>query len=460
MTKKTTKTTKSTPKVCVITMTHNRPEYIKRSFESLYKRAGVKFDHYVFDDASDAKTLKVLNTLAKKYKFELTVNQEKLGIYKNFYTNITNVPDKYDYYVKMDSDIEFLSDNIFKTLTEVLNKSELSGASPRVEGIFNSDRVYKEHPRVEFYNGHAILPNISLVYGCCMMFPKHVFATFEKLTQKELRETTEKWGIDAMLYKNALIHGHFTLVEDISAYHIDNTYGQRVKDMEYFTQRGRWNIIDNDEVWFLKASKELYPDRLSRDIFEMIRREHSDCKYDEFILECKKVIDKGLANVELKDIEEIKIAPEKQQSKVQKNTIEILEDNQELEVYKITSPKNFIKTEHMEHGSIVYFKKLPTWVKNNHAIVIEKTILKGDEIKNTKVEDVEITSQINTPVDVIIENTQQIFSKATQVLSSTQKDKNLVEREAKDTTKNIQKRKNVRSFRKKVTNKVSNKKQQ
>src|SRR3972149_5070599 len=37
-------------KVCVITLTYNRPEYIKRSFESLYKRAGCKFDHFVFDD--------------------------------------------------------------------------------------------------------------------------------------------------------------------------------------------------------------------------------------------------------------------------------------------------------------------------------------------------------------------------------------------------------------------------
>ena len=37
------------PKVCVFTLTYQRPEYIRRSIESLYKRAGCKFDLYVFD---------------------------------------------------------------------------------------------------------------------------------------------------------------------------------------------------------------------------------------------------------------------------------------------------------------------------------------------------------------------------------------------------------------------------
>ena len=46
-------------KVCIITLTYNRPEYIKRSFDSLYKRFGTKFDHYVFDDASNIKTINI-----------------------------------------------------------------------------------------------------------------------------------------------------------------------------------------------------------------------------------------------------------------------------------------------------------------------------------------------------------------------------------------------------------------
>ena len=55
------------PQVCVMTMTYNRPEYIKRSFDSLYARAGCKFDHYVFDDNSDQETKKLLTTFQKKY---------------------------------------------------------------------------------------------------------------------------------------------------------------------------------------------------------------------------------------------------------------------------------------------------------------------------------------------------------------------------------------------------------
>ena len=54
-------------KICVLTLTWNRPEYIERSFESLYRRAGMNFSHYVYDDGSDKKTVKKLKFLKRKY---------------------------------------------------------------------------------------------------------------------------------------------------------------------------------------------------------------------------------------------------------------------------------------------------------------------------------------------------------------------------------------------------------
>ena len=115
-------------KICVISLTYNRPWYIGRSFDSLYTRANYEFDHYVFDDCSDEETTILLMQLQKKYKFHLFQNLTRLGILKNFHKNVKNIPREYDIYIKFDSDIEVLTDNFFPQLLEVLDMpAKLSG---------------------------------------------------------------------------------------------------------------------------------------------------------------------------------------------------------------------------------------------------------------------------------------------------------------------------------------------
>lgn len=43
-------------------------------------------------------------------------------------------------------------------------------------------------------------------------------------------------------------------------------------------------------------------------------------------------------------------------------------------IYKITSPFNFNKDSHIQHGSSKYFEEIPDWSKNNSRIVIEKEL--------------------------------------------------------------------------------------
>src|SRR3989304_4732992 len=141
MIEKQTEVKEEKPKVCIITLTYNRSEYIERSFESLYKRAGCKFDHFVFDDSSDEETQTKLQMLKKKYGFNLFINEERMGIYKSFYWNLRYVPLEYDYYVKLDSDIEILSDDIFPEMIENFKYPErVGGVTVRAEGLRNVDR--------------------------------------------------------------------------------------------------------------------------------------------------------------------------------------------------------------------------------------------------------------------------------------------------------------------------------
>ncbi|MFA5396052.1 MAG: glycosyltransferase family A protein [Methanogenium sp.] len=354
------------PTVCVISLTFNRPEYIERSFKSLYKRAGCQFDHFVFDDHSDEETEEMLFGLKKKYGFNLFINNKRMGIYKSFYWNLKYIPLDYDYYVKLDSDIEILSSNLFVEMIENFKyPDKIGGATPRSEGIINVDRYSAP---IQFYGGHAIKVEAPIIYGCCMMFPNIMFRTFKRLEGKELENTVEKWGIDSILYDHAKRIGKFLIIEDLSVYHIDNTYGQRKNNDGYFTDRKRWSKIDNDEVWCMKASKSLYPMFFERSAFDKIRNFSST--FEEFLENClvyaksKKVFGEKIVEKQKEEKVEIKKQP------IYMKTM-----------YKVTSPSNFRQDPNMIQGESKLFAEVPEWAKNNPRLVVEKVEVEDDFVE-------------------------------------------------------------------------------
>ena len=349
------------PSICVITLTYNRPEYIQRSFKSLYERAGMLFDHYVFDDASDKETTSLLQSLQAMYGFTLLQNTTTLGIFKNFHKNICKIPLEYDYYVKFDSDIEILSDNLFAEMIEVFDlrvDSNVSGVTPRVEGVYNSQRSDEKMGPIQFYNGHAIHVDAPVVYGCCLMFAKRVIEAFPRMNSLQLNETTQQWAIDSMLYEHSLKFGKFMIMEDLSVYHIDNTYGQRKYDMNYFMMRNRWGTTDIDEVWFLRLSKEIYPAFLDKAILQMLKR--SSGKYKTFLSACKSVLTHGLAETDLSSdsIANIRKATESIEDKI-------------VTIFKVSAPPNFVKSKNLKKGNVEYYREIPDWVQLDSGVVVE-----------------------------------------------------------------------------------------
>lgn len=348
-------------KICVITMTCNRPDYIVRSFESLYKRAGTEFDHYVFDDASDDETTNVLVTLQEKYKFNLVRNKKRLGIFKNFHKNIRQIPATYDYYVKLDSDIELLSDNLFAEMLEVFGfHSAICGTTPKVEGVYNAQRPEDKCGAVQFFNGHAVRINAPVVYGCCLMFTKKVFDSFPRMTDIQLDESKDKWAIDSKLYEHSLRFGKFIVIEDLSVYHIDNTYGQRKHDMHYFTARNRWGTIDKDEVWFMRLSRDIYPKFLDRSILSLLRQSSAD-NYESFLRACNSALTHGLTEESIKKNDTMNLI---------RAVAETIKEPV-MTVFKISSPQNFVKSKNMTKNEVRYYEKTPDWVKKDPGVVVE-----------------------------------------------------------------------------------------
>lgn len=351
-------------KLCIISFTFNRSDYIERSFKSLYKRAGMSFDHYVFDDGSNIETRRILRKLKKKYNFKLFFDFQnaELRILKRFYVSYPKILKKYDYYVKFDSDTELLTDNFFPQILDIFNysKEKIVGCIPRVEGIKNFDR---HTIRPEFYGSHAIKIGPSIVAGCCMILIKEVFETLYEYDIQQIMNMDESWGIDSILLNHSLKTGNFVIVDDLSVYHIDNAYGQRRKYPEYFTNRKRWVKIDNDEVWFILASKEIYPKFIERRDLETLRKRA--VSYDDFIEKCKEFSNQNKIQRYTFPKNEVIINKEVKKEK----------NMPVIEMYKITSPSNFVPTEYVPHGESVYFKEIPNWAKNNPSLVIEKTTI-------------------------------------------------------------------------------------
>lgn len=344
--------TKQQRTICVISLTWNRPEYIKRSFESLYSRAGQKFEHYVFDDCSDNNTIKLLKTLQQKYKFNLFTNTARADIYNHFHRHVSAIPLTFDYYVKIDSDIEILSKNLFRQLIEVFDyKHNVIGCIPRVEGVLNADRYGSV---IDFYNGHAIKINSPVLFGCCLMLTGKSFARYANTVRKT---SSDRWGIDAEIYSYSKEYGIFLQVEDLSVYHIDNTYGQRRRNCRYFLERKRWQNIDTNETSFLRVSKIIYPSFIKHVVYKKLIQD--TISFDNFVEKCKQFVGlKHTTPIVVPDID---------------NT------SSKINVFRVISPNNYPPVKELTHGTFKYYKNVPKWASNNPSVCVELVTISSDE---------------------------------------------------------------------------------
>jgi len=146
-------------------------------------------------------------------------------------------------------------------------------------------------------------------------------------------------------------------VEDLSAYHIDNTAGQR-KDWKYFKDRKRWNKVDDTYVDYLRASKDISPSFVERVIMDQLYM-LSDNDYEKFL----KILLDYVKN------------PQKYEVVRKKSRVRRMKTS-----YRITSPFNYPVDSHIKHGSVVLVDKIPEWAKNNMLVVVEPVELELWEI--------------------------------------------------------------------------------
>src|SRR3990172_2992304 len=102
-------------RIAVYTITRNRLDYTKRAFESLARKAGIEYSHYVYDNASTDGTLHYLGT----QPVTTIVSDHNVGqqVAANALLDEIEAHDpSYDYIVRFDNDCFVESNRVLKGL--------------------------------------------------------------------------------------------------------------------------------------------------------------------------------------------------------------------------------------------------------------------------------------------------------------------------------------------------------
>jgi glycosyltransferase involved in cell wall biosynthesis len=213
------------PKVAVLTITRDRLDYTKRTYEGM-KKLGCPFDWYVLDNGSTDGTQEWLKKQKCKY---LWLEKENIGIANAVNKFREHIKDAgYDYVVKIDNDCEIVSPDILK---ELVILSQYMGdkmvLSPRVEGLNNP------MPRFKYLKvGDHVLSPVPHVGG--------IFCFRPYALDKDFRNDPDyaSQGDDMEFSMFAGRSGYGVgYIEDLEVWHMDTTNGQYQKYEEYYQRQ-------------------------------------------------------------------------------------------------------------------------------------------------------------------------------------------------------------------------------
>ncbi len=122
-------------KVAAITITYNRLDLTKRTWESFYEKTGVDYHLFVDNGSVDG----TVEWLEDKHRILLPQN---VGIAQAFYFGVMSL-EGYDYILKLDNDIEIVTEGLIDKMVDFIEKNGPHAVSP-VDELITPDY----YPRV------------------------------------------------------------------------------------------------------------------------------------------------------------------------------------------------------------------------------------------------------------------------------------------------------------------------
>ena len=211
--------------VAVLSLTRDRLDYTKHCFASLHEHAGIEFDHYVLDQASEDGTQ---DWLEHEYDpHTLALSPDNIGICKGLNVLIAEaeLADDYDVIVKFDNDCELTQPN---TLRDVCTLVDDGGCilSPRIMGLRNPPRPFRE-----LAIGDESILDVPQIGSVFMAVPAWVYGEFHYDERKMIYD-----DVDICAWWRGR-GGTCGYVKRLEAWHYETTDGQHERYPEYFARR-------------------------------------------------------------------------------------------------------------------------------------------------------------------------------------------------------------------------------
>lgn len=212
-------------RVAVLTLTRDRADYTRHCFNMLQENAGVPFDHYVLDQASDDETIDVLEEYDPEFVGFSTAN---VGIHSGWNTLLdwSLEQDDYDVYVTFDNDCEMHQHGTLKAVCDAVHPDSGWIASPTVNGL--------QHPLApadpELANGLRIGAT-PIVGGICRAIPGEFVRNGFRFN-----ESQPLWGGDETWIAQQF-PGRVGWLLDWSVNHYKTTDGQQADKPDYFARK-------------------------------------------------------------------------------------------------------------------------------------------------------------------------------------------------------------------------------
>lgn len=124
------------PRIAIFTLTKDRLEYTKKSFSSMRKTAGLKFDHYIYDNGSTDGTVQWLKEYQKANEgvhVEFSPDNKGISIASN--NLLDEMQEKYDIIMKSDNDAFYETEGWLKTMVKIWKSNHMLALSCYVSGL-------------------------------------------------------------------------------------------------------------------------------------------------------------------------------------------------------------------------------------------------------------------------------------------------------------------------------------
>jgi len=216
-------------KVAIFTLTKDRLEFTKKTFESLRRTAGYEFDHYVVDQGSKDGTVKYL----EENDFRKVIfNDKNMGIPYASNQAIEEIKKgNYDLVCKVDNDVLFKTNGWLKAMVKIYETFRHIALSPYPEGLIqNAGGVFRDS---YLYMAGEFLGLVMHIGGMVSCVPIEVYDKF-KWPRVAFLHGGNDVLLSSWLNRNDYILAY---LENHRAEHMES--GGKNKYPEYFKQRDR-----------------------------------------------------------------------------------------------------------------------------------------------------------------------------------------------------------------------------